>query len=1222
MKRPRSYGEDLDEDWGRREQDLERPHAHRRFYPKSDGGRKGPYEDERDSSRSSRKRFEHEPDGFVDRRKSFDRYRDCSDRTVPISLSSPRSVYSSSERIRRSESFSTSRREFPKGFRSERDRPRRDESVSGWRRTLIGRDVDEDSRGFGGSSGRGFQSGSEDRGSTRSPVGSRDVGKSPPWSKDSSSERSKSVELKKGGETHGESRSSSMEEGELEPDPDPSLEPETESKRADGVEPSECSDGSERELVKDVKSMDEEKLEIDQKGNCDEKQDRLMESATDAVTGNFKLLIHEEDDAVNELGRKEETVGANEGEDKEKTADEKHDFDHAEELGGKDEGVEDSVSEESVDDERTPSPPPHDNGISSNGRQEEINEKMGIERKCTMEIQNKEEKGINLEVEAEGNDRSPVCKEIGEDNNTPDVTLRFLADKLNDHGKDKGKNIAASPSHGGNSSEDGGWMERQWLVGREDAMEGPSTRGFELFFHSDATRAEKATQPVVHTSGDLKLKMEPLDLSLGLPNVSVAIDSHNAKQPSNSNHHAPHSPSHGRSARSNSRAPHSPSHGRSIQSLPTTFRTNSDGFTASISFSGSQQLVHYPSCSLTQNSIENCEHSVGSHPIFQAVDQEPQGSNWQGQSLNEVKRKEVPLFQRMLQKGNGSLHASQALQCIVDGHPVQGQYLKVSEGSNGTPNCLGRQLSLPRQLSGQLRHDEVRSPSHSVGSREIKSERSMDKKRFTREQNDGSLFRTGEREIDQLLLSDISVVARIVAQIVSESIHIVARRMQEMTEQSIAYLKESVCEVIEKEEKQGQLRALQEVLGRRDDLTLETLSNCHRAQLEILVALKTGLRDFIWRTNNIPSSDLVEIFLNLKCRNLACQSILPVDECDCKVCVKKNGFCSACMCLVCSKFDMASNTCSWVGCDVCVHWCHTDCGLRDSHIRNGQSATGAQGATEIQFHCVACGHPSEMFGFVKDVFKTCAKDWKAETLSKELEYVKRIFCASDDVRGKKMHDLAAQMLDKLEKGSSATEVCNRIMAFLTESESKFGDNPSTSSAKELPQKNTVEGSNGIVSAGLDTMWLRATSAEKAPPIDNAGGVLSSLDWDKVARQTEVAKLQLNFEKKPVVDELESIVRIKQAEAKMFQARADDARREAEGLKRIAVAKNEKIEEEYTRQITKLRLGEAEERRRQKLEELHALDKVHREYSNMKMRMEADIKDLLLKAETTKRNFSM
>ncbi|CAH9091999.1 unnamed protein product [Cuscuta europaea] len=111
-------------------------------------------------------------------------------------------------------------------------------------------------------------------------------------------------------------------------------------------------------------------------------------------------------------------------------------------------------------------------------------------------------------------------------------------------------------------------------------------------------------------------------------------------------------------------------------------------------------------------------------------------------------------------------------------------------------------------------------------------------------------------------------------------------------------------------------------------------------------------------------------------------------------------------------------------------------------------------------------------------------------------------------------------------------------------------------------------------------------------------------------------------KEPVFDELDSIVKIKQAETQMFQVRADDARRESEALKRIAVTKRERVEEEFGCRITKLRLAEAEEMRKQKWDELQTLERSYHDYFNMKMRMESDIKDLLLKMEATRRNLSM
>ncbi|XP_058073687.1 protein OBERON 4-like [Magnolia sinica] len=1162
MKRQRSYGEDLAavgdkgvlKDWGRRGQDPDRSFAHRRFCPKADGGRRGSYDrsldDDRELGRPSWKRFDHESDGF-DRRKGFDRY----DRMMPAS--SPRNVYCGPEKIHRSESFS--RRDFPKGFRSWREPTLRKENVSSWRRSVGngGKDVDEDPRS-------GNRVGSEDRGSSRSSAGSRDVGKSPPWSKDSSVEQSKSIELEKMEEANGESnRGSEMEEGELEPDPE--LKPEQEPQKEAGSTKCQTRSGMKME---DAESSDGEKLEIEGK-----QEDEMFE----AVTGTSRA------EEVNEVPDCE--------------------VDTAVELLERDEDVEAKGSrekDENAEEECTGLPSPYHEPESR--RKEEINEEISIEKPLPLEEEQKQGRSTDLGIKAGGANLPNPNKEATEENDTPKLPLRLMTDELTDKGKDKGKGLAVSTPDEGNSMEVGGWMTRDLMVGRDDVMAGPSTGSLELFLFSDVTRQESKNHSGDSQNKDERLRMEPLELSLGLPGISIAPASHNPVE-------APKLPSH---------APNSPTHGRSVHSLPTTFRTSSDGFTASISCSGSQTLFHNPSCSLTHNSFENYEQSVGSHPIFQGVDQVPHITR-HGQSSNEPKCKEISLCPRMLQNGNGARHASQATRGRLNSQAVQGQYVKVSEGSTGIPNGMDQRLILSRQLSGQLRQDDVKSPPHSVGSHETRSEHTKDRKQVMRESNSGSLLTIGQRETGQLVLNGTNVFERIIAGIVSEPIQIMAGRIEKMTDQSISSLKESVNEIIHNRDKHKQLRALQEALQRRSDLTLGALMNCHRVQVEILVALKTGLRDFLRPDYNIPSSVLVEIFLNLKCRNLACQSMLSMDECDCKFCVQKNGFCRDCMCLVCSKFDMASNTCSWVGCDVCYHWCHTDCGLRDSHIRNGLSVMGAQGTTEMQFHCIACDHPSEMFGFVKEVFKTCAQDWKAETLSKELEYVRRIFHASEDARGKQLHDVAVQMLVKLENKSNLTEVYSSIISFLTESDSKFGNSPSTISVKELYQTNPGEGSNGIVGPSQEAARLRYASTEKARAGENSGSILPRFDWDRMGNQTGVPELQPKVEKRPVVDELESIVRIKQAEAEMFQARADNARREAEGLKRIANAKNEKFEREHAIRISKLCLVEAEERRKQKLEELQVLEKAHLEYFNMKMRMETDIKDLLLKMEATKRN---
>ncbi|KAJ6817603.1 putative protein OBERON 4 [Iris pallida] len=761
------------------------------------------------------------------------------------------------------------------------------------------------------------------------------------------------------------------------------------------------------------------------------------------------------------------------------------------------------------------------------------------------------EKGKIVEAEPEGAVEKEASEDHHRDEDEPTTNSKLvMLDELRpqENRKDKGKSIALPRNEGG-------------LVVDEDAREeGPnSRRGFDLFFTSDdAKQNSSGTSSGRHRDNDLIL--EALDLSLGLPGIPP---DHVPKQP----------------------RPGSPIRVKSVHSMPSSFHTGSDGFTASISFSGSQTFLHNPSCSLMQNSVDY-EQSVGSHPLFQGVDQGSSSTIWQAQASNDPKWKGGVggaglLLQRVLVNGNT-------------------QHVK--------PNDLTRQCSLPRQPSPALSH----------GSRsDTRSGHSKEKRLLTKERSSSSLFRSEQKEGEQLVLNAVGF-DRIISKIVSEPTQAVGRLIQEMTDHSVSYLKAAVCEMVISADKRGNLHALQEALKRRLDLTIETMTKCPRTLLEIFVALKTGLPDLLRRSsNNVPSSDLAEIFHNLKCCNLACRSILPVDDCECKVCTQRSGFCSACMCLVCSKFDNASNTCGWVGCDLCIHWCHTDCGLLGSHIRNGP-CSGTPGSTEIQFHCVACNHPSEMYGFVKDVFMTCVKDWKAETLVKELQYVKRIFASSKDLKGQRLYAMANQMLLKLEVKANLSEVINVISGFFSESEANISNNPSITPPKE-PSRNIAEGSNGATSPIKALTWLPSSSSDRVSHRENTG-TISLLDYSQLGRQTKDAEMQIRPEKKPD-DELESLVRFKQAEAKMYQERADSARREAEGLKRIAVAKNVQVEEYYASRIAKLQLSEAEERRRKKYEELQVIERAHLQYFNMKMRMQSEIGGLLSKMEATKRNFS-
>jgi hypothetical protein len=454
-----------------------------------------------------------------------------------------------------------------------------------------------------------------------------------------------------------------------------------------------------------------------------------------------------------------------------------------------------------------------------------------------------------------------------------------------------------------------------------------------------------------------------------------------------------------------------PVHAACSQPLPSSsFRTNSDGFAASKSLTSSPAFGHNPSCSLTQQSLDNYEHSVGSKPFFMGIGQMSNHTGRQAQLSSESTQKgsATPLLQRVL----------------LNGHMPETNTL-AGNGIKGRNNVMSNDLRRHANIPGVL------SPTHSRGSHDSGSEHNRQKRQLTREKSSSSLTRGDRQEGEQLVINGAGVIERIISKVVSEPLHLTGRMLQEMTENSITYLREAISDIIVDPGKREQIIALQEALKKRSDLNSDMLRMCPRVLMEILVAIKTGLPYFIKKSSSIATSNLVDIFLNLKCCNLSCQSILPVDDCDCKVCQRKTGFCSSCMCIVCSKFDSASNTCSWVGCDVCLHWCHTDCGLRHSLIRKGQSASMAYGTTEMQFHCAACGHPSEMFGFVKEVFRTCAQHWRMETLMRELQYVERIFSASDDARGKRVRNFVKQMLIKSENKAYHPEVVKCVTAFFS-----------------------------------------------------------------------------------------------------------------------------------------------------------------------------------------------
>ncbi|TKY69201.1 OBERON 3 [Spatholobus suberectus] len=601
----------------------------------------------------------------------------------------------------------------------------------------------------------------------------------------------------------------------------------------------------------------------------------------------------------------------------------------------------------------------------------------------------------------------------------------------------------------------------------------------------------------------------------------------------------------------------------STRTTTTINSCSNDYTTASLSHSYSHPFSHNPSCSLTRNSTENFEYSVSKDDQI-----------WHcGEGTN------------------GSVHSR--FKPIGDGVALANHSF-MQGNSQYKATSSDNQSFFPSELPARVRFE-----AQSEGSRGKNSENLR-----------------GLEDVDGGKMKKFSTSEIVLREIVSESIQAVALTFQEFTDEVIASIKEHLKGLIDMPEKKGELESLQNRLDRRSDLTREALSKCHKEQLEILVAIKMGLGSFL--SGKFQFLEMVEVFLYIRCRNVNCKSLLPVDDCDCKMCSGNKGFCSSCMCPVCMNFDCASNTCSWVGCDVCSHWCHAACGIQRNLIKPGPSLKGPSGTSEVQFHCSGCGHASEMFGFVKDVFVCCAKDWGLETLMKELACVRRIFWRSEDRKGKELHTKTDDMLLKLQaKLVSPLDASNYIMQFFS-----YADGMS-----DIPV-------SGISSEDLSTSKANLTM-DTTSSLPQSTSLRPKYSYDmSYSRSNELQQKDLKASlfsehknepdfhlesllRKGGPESLEGIVRIKEAEARMFQSKADEARREAEGFQKMITTKAAQMEEEYAERLGKLSLHEAEERRKKKFEELNVLQNSHYDYFNMKSRMQDEIHGLLKRMEATK-----
>ncbi|KAJ9555758.1 LOW QUALITY PROTEIN: hypothetical protein OSB04_010372 [Centaurea solstitialis] len=631
-------------------------------------------------------------------------------------------------------------------------------------------------------------------------------------------------------------------------------------------------------------------------------------------------------------------------------------------------------------------------------------------------------------------------------------------------------------------------------------------------------------------SRDKKPKLETLDLSLALPDTSMSLGGSNRVQdggdPSVSLKPSRSLQSLGRSNSNNTQ---------------TTF--SNDFTTGSMSYSYSHQFSHNPSCSMTRNSTDNYEYSMGSH------------------------RRDCDQIWNGGEGTNGSVHSR--FRPVGDG----GVALVQQQANTDNNNSLS---FFPSELPARMKMDTQSGDSRGE---------------VPRTQKGWRVWSLGDR---------LSRPEKILREIVSESIPTMAQIMQELPEETFESTKDYLKKLISIPEKRDELVGLQLRLERRSDLTSETLSKANENQVLLLVSIRMGLESFLSvQTPRLPTNELIEIFLFERCKNVNCKRLLPVEDCDCKICSTKKGFCSECMCPVCLNFDCASNTCSWVGCDVCSHWCHAACSIQKNLIKPGPSLKGPTGTTEMQFNCLCCGHASQMFGFIKDVFKLCAEQWDLETLIKELDCVRKIFRGSGDFKGQKLHMKVVELIAKLEnKVMSPSEVCAFILQFFNSID--------TDVTPEFPISNNSS----------------AIPPIKPQPFYNMGS--SSGAHENSSQPNKMISIEdewsVKSSKKDAFDSVESLVRIKEAEARMFQTKADEARREAEGYKRMIRIKIEKLDEEYTDKIGRLNLQETEERRKLKAEQVKASENDHCEYYKMKMRMQAEIAGLLERMEKTKQQW--
>ncbi|GFZ18044.1 fibronectin type III domain protein [Actinidia rufa] len=97
--------------------------------------------------------------------------------------------------------------------------------------------------------------------------------------------------------------------------------------------------------------------------------------------------------------------------------------------------------------------------------------------------------------------------------------------------------------------------------------------------------------------------------------------------------------------------------------------------------------------------------------------------------------------------------------------------------------------------------------------------------------------------------------------------------IQELPDEALEPMKKYLKKLIATPERKEELVNLQNKLEGRSYLNKETLLTTSIKHLEILVSVKTGLGSFLSGENCIPTTELVEIFLLERCRNINCKRV-------------------------------------------------------------------------------------------------------------------------------------------------------------------------------------------------------------------------------------------------------------------------------------------------------------------------------------------------------------